>query len=137
MRPTTVLVLRGLGAVAILVALGILAQISLLSKVVGAILVGVLAMAVAAVAVVGNVVVASYDTQSRETVESAANSRLNAINQLGSQNANQAVLASQLCATRVNCQGYLDDVPQGDGRRLRRAGPAEGRRRVARRPARR
>ena len=66
-----------------LVALGILAQISLLSKVVGAILVGVLAMAVAAVAVVGNVVVSSYDKQNRETVESAANSRLNALNAAG------------------------------------------------------
>ncbi|MCU1586801.1 MAG: yycG 3, partial [Frankiales bacterium] len=106
--PTTVLVLRGIGALAVLVALGILAQASLLSKVVGAILVGVLAMAVAAVAVVGNVVVTSYDTQSRETVESAANSRLNAISQLGQQNANQAVLASQLCATRAQCQLYLE-----------------------------
>jgi PAS domain S-box-containing protein len=113
--PTTVLVLRGLGAIAILVALGILAQVSLLSKVVGAILVGVLAMAVAAVAVVGNVVVSSYDKQGRETVESAANSRLNAINTLGQQNSNQATLVSQVCASgqATVCQAYLDKFLTG------------------------
>ncbi|MCW2543490.1 MAG: two-component system, OmpR family, phosphate regulon sensor histidine kinase PhoR [Frankiales bacterium] len=108
--PTTVLVLRGLGALAILVALGIQAQNSLLSKVVGAILVGVLAMAVSAVAVVGNVVVSSYDKQNRETVESAANSRINSLTQVFQQNANYALLVSQVCADRpvASCQGFLD-----------------------------
>ena len=109
--PVAVLLLRGAGAVAVLVALGLLAQVSLLSKVVSAILVGVLAMAVAAVGVVGNVVVTSYDTQSRETVEAAADSRQSAINLLGQQNANQAALISQApgCATAnaVVCQQVL------------------------------
>jgi two-component system sensor histidine kinase VicK len=108
--PTTVLVLRGLGALAILVSLGIQAQNSLLSKVVGAILIGVLAMAVSAVAVVGNVVVSSYDKQNRETVESAANSRINALTQVFQQNANYALLISQICSPAgVDCQKFLND----------------------------
>ena len=45
------------GALAILLGLVFLAQVSLLSKVVSAILAGVVTMAVAAVGVVGNVVV--------------------------------------------------------------------------------
>ena len=106
----TVLVLRGAGAFAVLVVLGLLAQASLLSKVVSAILAGVLAMAVAAVGVVGNVVVTSYATQARETVEAAANSRLSAVTLLGQGNANQAALVSQVCTKggATTCQGYLD-----------------------------
>jgi two-component system sensor histidine kinase VicK len=73
--PTTVLLLRGGGAVLVLVGLALLARSSLLSKVVGAILAGVIAMAVAAVAVVGNVVVDSYETQARQTVQDAAIAR--------------------------------------------------------------
>ena len=108
--PTALLVVRGLGAIAVLAGLGILAQVSLLSKVVGAIIVGVLAMAIAAVAVVGNVVVSSYDTQSRETVVSAAVSRENALSLLGEQDANVALLVSKVCAAPgVSCQRFLDD----------------------------
>jgi two-component system sensor histidine kinase VicK len=73
--PEAVLVLRGAGALALLLGLGLLARSSLLSKVVGAILAGVLAMAVAAVGVVGNVVVSSYDQQARDTVRDAAAAR--------------------------------------------------------------
>jgi PAS domain S-box-containing protein len=73
--PVTVLVLRGAGALAVLLGLALLARSSLLSKVVGAILAGVLAMAVAAVGVVGNVVVSSYETQARQTVTDAADTR--------------------------------------------------------------
>jgi len=112
--PLLVLLLRGAGAVAILVALGFLAQISLLSKVVGAILVGVLAMAIAAVAVVGNVVVSSYETQSKEAVETAAQSRLVAIAGLGEQTTTIALLASQICSVDgpARCRQFLkEDVP--------------------------
>ena len=73
--PEAVLVLRGAGAVALLVGVGLLARSSLLSKVVSAILVGVLAMAIAAVGVVGNVVVSSYEQQARSTVQDAAQGR--------------------------------------------------------------
>ena len=78
--PVTVLVLRGAGALAVLLALALLARSSLLSKVVGAILAGVLAMAVAAVGVVGNVVVDSYETQARDTVQDAAVARAVSLN---------------------------------------------------------
>ena len=125
--PAAVLLLRGAGALAVLVVLGLLAQVSLLSKVVSAILVGVLAMAVAAVGVVGNVVVSSYATQARETVEAAANSRQSAVTSLGQGNANQAALISQVCARggATTCQGYLDEFlkpPKGDFAARVRAG---------------
>ena len=58
---------------AVLVAVGVLAQASLLSKVVAAILAGVMAMGIVGVGVVGNVVVSSYDQQTRDTVMEAAN----------------------------------------------------------------
>ena len=107
--PTTVLVVRGLGALCVLVALALLAQASLLSKVVGAILVGVLAMAIAAVAVVGNVVVSSYTTQSRETVESAGSSRINGLATLKQQNADIAQLMADACWQQSDqvCQNFL------------------------------
>jgi PAS domain S-box-containing protein len=67
--PAAVLVLRGAGAAAVLLGLAMLARSSLLSKVVAAILAGVLVMAVAAVGIVGNVVVNSYETEARQTVQ--------------------------------------------------------------------
>jgi two-component system sensor histidine kinase VicK len=85
-----VLCLRGAGAVLLLVALVVLAQASLLTKVVSAILAGVLAMAVASVGVVGNVVVSSYDKQTRQVVEEAAGGRQQSLFQLGQSLAGQA-----------------------------------------------
>ena len=73
--PLTVLLLRGAGALSVLLGLGLLARSSLLSKVVGAILAGVIAMAVAAVGVVGNVVVTSYEDQAKQTVQDAGDAR--------------------------------------------------------------
>ncbi len=99
--PLTVLVLRGAGALAVLVGLALLAQASLLSKVVGAILAGVLAMAVAAVGVVGNVVVSSYDRQTREIVEQAAVGRTLAIDALGQEATNQATSLDAICNVKV------------------------------------
>jgi two-component system sensor histidine kinase VicK len=126
--PVTVLILRGAGALALLIALGFLGQVSLLSKVVGAILAGVLTMAVAAVGVVGNVVVDSYDTQSRQTVREATAARQVSI--LGQKEAvtqyadlftqfcsaaNGARVCPQLLATLapVNVHDFLVQVPAG------------------------
>jgi two-component system sensor histidine kinase VicK len=119
--PWWVLSLRAAGALAVLVALGFLAQASLLSKVVGAILLGVVAMAVAAVGVVGNVVVSSYDAQTRDTVNDAAQGRHASIVDLQQQVASTAHLASQVCHPdnansltlqdlRVQCQGFLEQI---------------------------
>jgi two-component system sensor histidine kinase VicK len=112
--PVSVLVLRGLGALAILVAVGLLAQLSLLSKVVGAILVGVLAMAIAAVGVVGTVVVSSYDKQNRDLVVQARDSRLGALQQNAFANAAQTVAFLPLICKAQNggtaagnCAGFL------------------------------
>jgi two-component system sensor histidine kinase VicK len=97
--PLAVVVLRGLGAVAVLVALVLLAQASLLSKVVTAILAGVLAMGVAAVGVVGSAIVSSYDAQARQTVSEAATARLAALSDLGGQTKQTAVTFNLLCQT--------------------------------------
>ena len=112
--PTAVLLLRGAGALAIMVALALLAQGSLLAKVVGAILVGVLAMAVAAVGVVGTVVVSSYDKQNRDLVVEARDTRLSALQDNVGQQAQQiASLAPLFCIPNkgrpatANCSGFL------------------------------
>ena len=115
--PVSVVLLRGAGALALIVGQTLLAQRSLLSKVVSAILAGVVTMAVAAVGVVGNVVVSSYDKQARDTVQSAADSRAAAIT-LGqtSQAGSYANLAAQLCrasgrvSAEANCQGFLRQI---------------------------
>ncbi len=96
-RAALVLSLRGAGALLLLAGLVVLAQASLLSKVVAAILAGVLTMAVAAVGVVGNVVVSSYDRQTREIVEQAADGRDLALDALGRQVAGDAVLFDTVC----------------------------------------
>ncbi|MCU1595656.1 MAG: two-component system, OmpR family, phosphate regulon sensor histidine kinase PhoR, partial [Frankiales bacterium] len=109
--PETVLVLRGVGALALLVGLALLAQVSLLSKVVGAILVGVLAMAIAAVGVVGSVVVSSYDKQNRDLVVSARDTRLSALQENVFSQASQIVyVVPGVCgptAARGQCAQYL------------------------------
>ncbi len=104
---TIVLVLRGAGAALLLAALVLLAQVSLLSKVVAAILAGVLTMAVAAVGVVGNVVVSSYDRQTREIVEQAADGRSLAIDALGRQVSSEAVSLDLLCQNPADCARFL------------------------------
>ncbi|HUR15215.1 MAG TPA: ATP-binding protein [Mycobacteriales bacterium] len=109
--PLAVVLLRGAGALALVFGQVLLAQRSLLSKVVSAILAGVVTMAVAAVGVVGNVVVDSYDRQSRETVENAAAARATALNDLHSLAAQQARLAnSELCVTASRCQQFLNVI---------------------------
>jgi PAS domain S-box-containing protein len=100
--------LRGAGALSVLLGLLVLAQVSLLSKVVSAILAGVVTMALAAVGVVGNVVVDSYDRQTRDSVHDAGVARIQALDQLGSQVEKQAYAATLVCARAAGaCPGFL------------------------------
>jgi two-component system sensor histidine kinase VicK len=111
--PLSVLLLRGAGALAVLLALLMLAQVSLLSKVVSAILAGVVAMALAAIGVVGTVVVSSYDRQARDSVREAADGRYVALTGLQQQAAAEAVLAADICAPAtptVDCSGFLSGL---------------------------
>ena len=108
--PVTVVLLRGAGALALVLAQVMLAQRSLLSKVVSAILAGVVTMAVAAVGVVGNVVLDSYDQQTRETVQNAAAARLQALTDLHNLASQQARLAGELCLTPQLCQAFLTRI---------------------------
>ena len=112
--PVTLMALRGVGALAVLVGLAVLAQASLLSKVVGAILAGVLAMAVAAVGVIGSVVVSSYDRQTREIVEQAATGRVLAIASLGQQAAGLAPFLEQVCNAALTCNSFLTQAVKTD-----------------------
>jgi PAS domain S-box-containing protein len=106
--------LRGAGALAIMFALALLAQASLLSKVVAAILAGVVAMAVASVGVIGSVVVASYDRQTRDTILSAATSRLTALQDLGPTVEARAGSAALVCPQGARaCGVYFGLVQAG------------------------
>ena len=108
-----VLSLRGAGAVLLLAARVVLAQASLLTKVVSAILAGVLTMAVAAVGVVGNVVVSSYDTQTRQVVEEAAGGRKIALDALGQEVSAQAVTLDVLRGASNNVGGIVKLLQKG------------------------
>ncbi|HUR51529.1 MAG TPA: ATP-binding protein [Mycobacteriales bacterium] len=113
----TVVLARGAGALAVLVGLSLLAQVSLLSKVVSAILAGVVTMAVAAVGVVGTVVVSSYDSQARETVQNAADARLAAIGDVATSAQGEARLAALACTDAEACGSFLTQIVvngQGD-----------------------
>jgi PAS domain S-box-containing protein len=81
----TVVTLRGLGALAVLGGLVLLARTSLLAKVVAGILAGVLAASAAALGVVGTVVVASYQEQSNLLVEQSADERAGNLVRLASE----------------------------------------------------
>ena len=106
--PLTVVLLRGTGALAVGIALALLAQTSLLTKVVGAIFVGVLVMAVAAVGVVGTVVVSAYDRQSRALVDQAADGRKGALGVLAQQALQTATVAPAACSMPTTCRLFLD-----------------------------
>ncbi len=115
-RAVLVLSLRGAGALLLLAGLVVLAQVSLLSKVVAAILAGVLTMAVAAVGVVGNVVVSSYDRQTREIVEQAADGRDLGLDALGRQVAGDAVLFDTICIQGAGACAAAVPVVRGNDR---------------------
>jgi len=113
--PLAVLLLRGAGALGVLLALLLLAQVSLLSKVVSATVAGVVTMALAAVGVVGSVVVSSYDSQARDIVREAAVGRLDALYGLEQQAAQEARLAADVCI-EAECGSFLQRlVVNGNG----------------------
>src|SRR4051812_9144048 len=107
--------LRAAAAVALLAGLVSLARVSLLGKVVAAILAGVLAMAAAAVGVVGTNVVSSYQTQANSLVEEGTFDRIAAMNRLGesAQVIARLVADPRLCKTADLCNQALNKVVSG------------------------
>ncbi|MGI8536609.1 MAG: ATP-binding protein [Mycobacteriales bacterium] len=106
-----VVVLRGVSALMLLAALVVLAQISLLGKVVAAILAGVLAMATAAVGVVGTVVASGYDREQASLVSEAAKGRIELLDQTLDNARVVAALAAQACSQRPeSCTAILQQL---------------------------
>jgi PAS domain S-box-containing protein len=108
-----VIALRGLCAVALLVALVLLARRSLLAKVGAAVLGGVLAMAVAAVGVVGTVVVSSFQRQSNVLVEDATRDRVANVTRVADAARIFAPIAARAC-TAGQCQQALEQFTSGE-----------------------
>ena len=106
-----VVLLRGASALLLLSALAVLAQVSLLGKVVAAILAGVLTMATAAVGVVGTVVASGYDREQASLVSEAADGRLELLGQTLDNAKVVAVLAAQACNQRPgSCTAVLEQL---------------------------
>jgi PAS domain S-box-containing protein len=109
-----VICLRGAAAVGLLAGLVALARVSLLGKVVAAILAGVLAMAAAAVGVVGTNVVSSYQKQANSLVEEGTYDRLAALDRTGESAQVIAKLAARgACPTVVKCNLALNEIVSG------------------------
>ncbi len=110
-----VLALRGAAAVGLLAGLVALARVSLLGKVVSAILAGVLAMAAAAVGVVGTNVVSSYQKQANALVTEGSFDRLSALDRVGesAQVVAQIVADPRTCPTPVQCNAVLGKIVSG------------------------
>ena len=106
--------LRGLGALAVLAALVVLARSSLLAKVVAAILAGVLGASAAALGVVGTVVVSSYQKQSNLLVEQAAQERVGNLNRVADQARIFAPFAEACAKGRTGCADVLRLFTPGD-----------------------
>ncbi len=105
------LLLRGGSAILVLVALVVMAQVSLLGKVVAAILAGVLAMATAAVGVVGTVVATGYDREQASLVRQAADGRVQLLGQTLDNARVVAALASEACNQRPgSCTAILQQL---------------------------
>ncbi|MCU1691407.1 MAG: hypothetical protein JWM64_498, partial [Frankiales bacterium] len=110
-RALLVVGLRGLGALAVLAGLALLAQASLLAKVVATTLAGVLAMAAAAVGVVGTVVVGSYDDQASEIVTQTAQSTARSLLDLAPPLVGPTQQLEQGCRRQPeSCGGFLAQV---------------------------
>jgi PAS domain S-box-containing protein len=112
-----VMALRGAAAVGLLTGLVGLARVSLLGKVVAAILAGVLAMAAAAVGVVGTNVVSSYQKQANSLVAEGTFDRLAALDRLGESAQPIAKIIARdphtTCPTAIQCNLVLDQVVSG------------------------
>jgi PAS domain S-box-containing protein len=92
-----------------------LARVSLLGKVVAAILAGVLAMAAAAVGVVGTNVVSSYQRQANALVAEGTFERLAALDRLGesAQVIARLVVDPRICPTKAKCNQVLSSFVSG------------------------
>jgi PAS domain S-box-containing protein len=110
-----VISLRAGTAVALLAGLVALARVSLLGKVVAAILAGVLAMAAAAVGVVGTNVVSSYQRQANALVAEGTFERLAALDRLGesAQVIARLVVDPRICPTKAKCNQVLSSFVSG------------------------
>jgi PAS domain S-box-containing protein len=108
-----VMSLRAAAAVGLLAGLVAIARVSLLGKVVAAILAGVLAMAAAALGVVGTNVVSSYQKQSNALVVEGTFDRLAALDRVGESAQVIAKLVAQLCPSVVQCNQVLKELVAG------------------------
>ncbi|MCU1591912.1 MAG: phosphate regulon sensor kinase PhoR [Frankiales bacterium] len=113
--PLVVISLRAAAAVGLLAGLVVLARVSLLGKVVAAILAGVLAMAAAAVGVVGTNVVSSYQKQSNALVAEGTFERLAALDRVGesAQVVAPIVVDPRSCPTPAQCNRVLGKLVSG------------------------
>ncbi len=113
-RALLVLGLRAAGAVGLLVGLALLAQTSLLAKVVATTLAGVLAMGAAAVGVVGTVVSDSYDRQASDIVRDAAAGTVQSLQDLGRPLVPSTRQVEQICrGTTAACKRFLEQIADG------------------------
>jgi PAS domain S-box-containing protein len=108
-----VVALRGVTALGLLAGLVSLTRVSLLGKVVAAILAGVLAMAAAAVGVVGTNVVSSYQKQSNALVAEGTLERTAALARVGESAQVVAQIAAGTCTTPARCNAVLDKIVSG------------------------
>jgi PAS domain S-box-containing protein len=108
-----VVALRTATALGLLAGLAALARVSLLGKVVGAILAGVLAMAAAAVGVVGTNVVTSYQQQSNDLTAESAQQRLAALAGVAEDAQVVARIGAGTCTSLAACNGTLATLAAG------------------------
>ena len=102
-----VVALRAAAALGLLAGLAALARVSLLGKVVAAIMAGVLAMAAAAVGVVGTNVVSSYQKQADDLTAESAQQRLAALAGVAEDAQVVAKIGARTCTDRAACEGSL------------------------------
>jgi two-component system sensor histidine kinase VicK len=108
-----VVALRAATAVAMLAGLVTIARISLLGKVVAAILAGVLAMAAAAVGVVGTNVVSSYQQQADDLAKEGAAQRIAALSGVAEDAQVVARIGIGTCRDVASCNGALAFLANG------------------------
>jgi hypothetical protein len=100
---------RGVGAVLLLAGLVVLAQSSLLAKVVAAIMAGVLAMATAAVGVVGTTVDRAFEREQAALVRDAADGRLQLLQRVLDKNQALATVVAGACSqVPASCDSVLE-----------------------------
>ena len=108
-----VVALRGAAAVGLLAGLVLMTRVSLLGKVVAALLAGVLAMAASAVGVVGTNVVSSYQKQANALVVEGTLERTAALARIGESAQVVAQIAAGTCTTPARCNAVLSKIVSG------------------------